>query len=152
MKILLADRHATLELGARLARCWQPAVVLLFYGDLGSGKTTCIQGLAHELGIGEPVTSPTFSLIEEYGGGPWPLIHIDLYRLEPQEVPALGLEELWEQPAIVAIEWAERLSELPENYLRIRLDWHEPRTATVGAQGDAAGELLRQLQQLYRDR
>ncbi|MBW4697884.1 MAG: tRNA (adenosine(37)-N6)-threonylcarbamoyltransferase complex ATPase subunit type 1 TsaE [Aphanocapsa lilacina HA4352-LM1] len=150
MKILLPDAEATRTLGARLAECWQPGVVLLFDGDLGAGKTTCIQGLAAALGIEEPVTSPTFALIEEYPQATRPLVHVDLYRLSPEEVPALGLEEMWDAQTIVAIEWAERLPFMPGEYLRIFLDWHEPRSALLNAHGPSAVSLLGCLSKYYR--
>lgn len=100
----------------------RPAVLLL-YGDLGSGKTAFVQALGNALGITEPITSPTFALIQEYPDGRVPLYHIDLYRLEPEHVPALHLELYWQgievPPGIVAIEWAERLTVLPPEFLKI---------------------------------
>jgi len=83
--------------------------VVLLEGDLGAGKTTFIQGLAEGLGVPEDyyVSSPTFALINEYPGR-LTLYHIDLYRLEPEEVEDLGLEDLLAQ-GVLAIEWAERL-------------------------------------------
>lgn len=150
MKVTLESPEATLSLGAHLAETWVPGVVLLFDGDLGAGKTTCVQGLAQALGIVGIVTSPTFTLIEQYTGGHWPLFHIDLYRLTPAEVPPLGLEEIWDEMAIVAIEWAERLLFLPEDYLRIALAWQEPRTATLSAHGKSAVQMLTALEQAYR--
>ena len=83
---------------------------VLLEGDLGSGKTVLVRGLARALGI-EPrdVVSPTYTLIHEHVGTAGRLVHVDLYRLEPAEVESLGLEELLQGPGIVAIEWAERL-------------------------------------------
>ncbi|NJK33772.1 MAG: tRNA (adenosine(37)-N6)-threonylcarbamoyltransferase complex ATPase subunit type 1 TsaE [Oscillatoriales cyanobacterium SM2_2_1] len=102
----------------------QPAVLLL-YGDLGSGKTAFVQALGNALGITEPITSPTFALIQEYPDGCIPLYHVDLYRLEPEQVPALHLELYWQGgeilPGVVAIEWAERLTALPPEFLKVEL-------------------------------
>lgn len=145
MKILLSDTEATRHLGKYLAQVWQPPTVLLFEGNLGAGKTTCVQGIAEALGIVEPVTSPTFTLIEEYGDQ---LIHMDLYRLAPFEAEKLGLEEIWERGALVAIEWSERLSLLPEDYLRIALTNEAPRQATFVAFGIAAEDYLQRLKAL----
>jgi tRNA threonylcarbamoyladenosine biosynthesis protein TsaE len=145
MKILLSDTEATRQLGKYLAQVWQAPTVLLFEGNLGAGKTTCVQGIAEALGITEPVTSPTFTLIEEYDDK---LIHMDLYRLAPFEVTKLGLEEMWERGALVAIEWSERLSLLPEDYLSIALTNEEPRQATFVAVGVAAEGYLQRLKPL----
>jgi tRNA threonylcarbamoyladenosine biosynthesis protein TsaE len=97
--------------------------VLLLHGDLGSGKTAFVQALGTALGIAEPITSPTFALIHEYPEGRIPLYHIDLYRLEPTQVPALHLELYWQgrefPPGVVAIEWAERLNPIPPDALSL---------------------------------
>ena len=103
----------TIELGRRLARELPPRGVVLLIGNLGAGKTTLAKGIASGLGAAEPddVTSPTFTLIHEYGGGR--VYHVDLYRLdEERQVAALGLEELFERDAVVLIEWGERFPRL----------------------------------------
>lgn len=132
----LADRSATQKLGNEFSQDLQPGAVLLLQGDLGSGKTTFVQGLAAGLGIIDTIASPTFTLINEYLGGRCPLYHLDLYRLEPAEVAALQLEQYWEgievEPGIVAIEWPERLPYLPARYWQIAFS-HQPtgRIATI---------------------
>lgn len=121
----LPDTASTYELGAMLGRSLPAPTVLLLEGDLGSGKTTLVQGIGAGLGILDPIVSPTFTLINEYLEGRIPLYHLDLYRLEPSEVAALHLASYWdglEVPlGIVAIEWAERLLSLPSRYLRLHL-------------------------------
>jgi tRNA threonylcarbamoyladenosine biosynthesis protein TsaE len=101
--------------------------VILLEGDLGAGKTTLVQGIGEGLGITDSIVSPTFTLINEYLEGRLPLYHLDLYRLEPEEVKALNLESYWEgvefELGIVAIEWAERLSYKPQAYLSICLNY-----------------------------
>ena len=100
----------TREIGARLAAELEPDGVLLLTGDLGAGKTVLVQGLAAELEIDpREVQSPTFTVVREHHGGRLPLLHVDLYRLEPEEAAALGIEELLAGPGIKAVEWAERL-------------------------------------------
>ena len=127
MKIFLADIQATLNLGIKLGKILTPGSVILLEGDLGAGKTTLVQGLGQGLGITESIISPTFTLINEYTEGSIPLYHLDLYRLEPQEVSALNLEIYWEgievEPGIVAIEWAEHMDYQPDNYLLVRLTY-----------------------------
>ena len=128
-KILLPDRQATEQLGITLGKNLTAGSVILLQGDLGAGKTTLVQGIGKSLGIIDSIVSPTFTLINEYTEGRIPLYHLDLYRLEPEEVTGLNLESYWEGieviPGIVAIEWAERMPYKPESYLIIGLT-HQP--------------------------
>jgi tRNA threonylcarbamoyladenosine biosynthesis protein TsaE len=114
-------------LAAELAAELGPGTVMALHGDLGAGKTCFIQGFAAALGIDEPVTSPTYTLIGEYEGR-MPLHHIDLYRLSgPAEALGLGLEEYFDINGITAIEWAERAEGLlPADllHIEIRADAH----------------------------
>lgn len=103
----------TRALGAVLALELAPEGVLLLSGDLGAGKTVLARGIAEGLGIDpDEVQSPTFSLIREHrvaGDARLRLLHADLYRLDPDETAALGLEELLAGPGVKVVEWAERL-------------------------------------------
>jgi tRNA threonylcarbamoyladenosine biosynthesis protein TsaE len=125
--IFLADPEATRSLGVTLGQSLPAGSVILLEGDLGSGKTTLVQGLGEGLGITNPIVSPTFTLINEYTEGRLPLYHLDLYRLQPAEVQALNLESYWEGVelplGIVAIEWAERLPYKPDSYLSVCLKY-----------------------------
>ncbi len=113
----------TWELAAELAGELGPGTVIALHGDLGAGKTCFVQGYAAALGIDEPVTSPTYTLIGEYEGR-LPLHHIDLYRLSgPVEALGLGLEEYFDVNGITAIEWAERAEGLlPPDLLHIQIE------------------------------
>ncbi len=100
----------TQGLGRELGRELAPDGVLLLSGDLGAGKTVLARGIGEALGIapGE-VQSPTFTLIREHQGSGGRLVHADLYRLAPEDVAGLGLEELLAGPGVKVVEWAERL-------------------------------------------
>jgi tRNA threonylcarbamoyladenosine biosynthesis protein TsaE len=101
---------ATERLGAELASEVGPDGVLLLTGELGSGKTVLARGLAGALGIDpRQVLSPTFNLIREHRGDAGRMVHVDLYRLEPEQAGGLGLEELLDAPGVKVVEWAERL-------------------------------------------
>jgi tRNA threonylcarbamoyladenosine biosynthesis protein TsaE len=104
------SEEQTRALGASLAGRLAPDGVLLLAGDLGAGKTVLTQGVATGLGIDpREVVSPTFTLIREYEGAAGILVHIDLYRLEADDVSSLALDELLAGPGIKVVEWAERL-------------------------------------------
>jgi tRNA threonylcarbamoyladenosine biosynthesis protein TsaE len=114
----------TLEFGARLARELQRSDVVALSGELGAGKTALVKGIAHGLGITVDVTSPTFTLIHEYGDGQLPLYHIDLYRIDsvPQAL-AIGIEDYLNGQGVTVIEWAERIvSLLPPHTIRICIE------------------------------
>jgi tRNA threonylcarbamoyladenosine biosynthesis protein TsaE len=106
-----SSEDETRGFAARLAATLAPGAMLLLSGDLGAGKTAFVRGVAEGLGI-EPgeVTSPTFTLVHEYGGGRLPLIHVDLYRLESADLDEIGLDGDLAVQGVVAVEWSERLS------------------------------------------
>src|SRR5882672_5611822 len=106
------SEEETSALGRELAATLAAGDVLLLHGDLGAGKTAFVRGLAEGLGVNRAhVSSPTFTLVQEYRGGRLTLFHVDLYRLnDPREVDDLGLDEIAENGAM-AIEWAEKLSD-----------------------------------------
>lgn len=107
---LTSSPEETRAFGRQLAAELAPHGILLLSGDLGAGKTVLAQGIAEGLGIdpGE-VQSPTFTLIREHRGSLGRLIHVDLYRLDPEEVGPLGIEEMLAGPGVKVVEWAERL-------------------------------------------
>ncbi len=115
----------TLEYGRSLAREFELPCLVLLEGDLGSGKTTLTKGIISGLGLAgeEEVTSPSFALVHEYGQER-KAYHVDLYRIEgPQELATLGLEELFGQPAVVIIEWGEKLGDYGSRpQFRIRME------------------------------
>jgi tRNA threonylcarbamoyladenosine biosynthesis protein TsaE len=99
----------TESLGERWGRAAQRGLVIGLSGDLGAGKTQLVKGLARGLGIAARVHSPTFTLVNEYGGGRLKLFHLDLYRLETRaQILSSGLEEYLQPDGVAVIEWAER--------------------------------------------
>src|SRR5436305_14369998 len=113
-----------MALGAQLAKTFSRRRAVLLIGNLGAGKTTMAKGIVRGLGAAEPdeVSSPTFTLIHEYGTA-GRVYHIDLYRLdEPRQVATLGLDEIFEREAVVLVEWGERFPQLmPAERTEIRI-------------------------------
>ena len=102
----------TEALGEAWGRSAQTGLVIALSGDLGSGKTQLVKGIARGLGISTRVHSPTFTLVNVYSGGRLPLFHLDLYRLETREqILSAGLDEYFEPAGVAVIEWAERWSD-----------------------------------------
>lgn len=101
----------TEALGESWGRGAEPGLVIALSGDLGAGKTQLVKGLARGLGVSARVHSPTFTLVNEYGGGRLRLFHLDLYRLEtPEQIHGAGIEEFLQPDGVTVIEWAERLA------------------------------------------
>jgi tRNA threonylcarbamoyladenosine biosynthesis protein TsaE len=123
---LLAETSAAAEtqaLAAALAALAQPGDLVVLAGEMGAGKTAFAQGFARGLGIDEPVTSPTFTIVREYRGPHLSLHHLDVYRLEHlREVSDLGLGEMLDEDAVMLIEWGDAvLPALPDQYLEVRI-------------------------------
>lgn len=117
-----SSEEETVALGEQLAACLPRRAAVLLAGNLGAGKTTLAKGIVKGLGAAEPeeVSSPTFTLIHEYGPR---VFHVDLYRLEEErEVASLGLDELFDREGVVLVEWGERFPALmPEPRIEIHI-------------------------------
>ena len=113
----------TEELGARLAARLEPGAVVAFTGDLGAGKTAFTRGLARGLGIPDRVTSPTFTIVNEYEGGRLPLFHFDMYRLaSSEELFDIGWEDYLVRGGVCAVEWSENVSDaLEEDVISVEI-------------------------------
>ena len=110
----------TERMGEELARVLAPGTVIAFTGDLGAGKTAFTRGLARGLGIDQRVTSPTFTIVNEYTGGRMPLFHFDMYRLESSdELFDIGWEDYLRRGGVCAVEWSEKVSDAMEDCIRI---------------------------------
>ena len=122
MKYVTDTAEQTEALGAALARRLAPGDVVAFYGDLGAGKTAFVRGMARGLGIRESVTSPTYTVVNEYISGKLPLFHFDLYRLSgPHDLFDIGWEDYLERGGICAVEWSERAQSLLSDALRVTI-------------------------------
>ena len=122
-EILTASEEETVGAGEQLGASLRPGDVVLLTGQLGAGKTAFVRGLARGVGaVADDVSSPSFTLFQEYNGGRAPLHHVDLYRLQAVEVADLGLDELVSGGDIVAIEWAERWDERPDDAIEVRIE------------------------------
>lgn len=132
----------TTAFGEQWGRKAEPGWVIGLSGELGAGKTQFVKGLAHGLGITARVHSPTFALVNEYGGGRLPLAHLDLYRLDtPEQIITAGLEEYLRQPnGVTVVEWCERWPELnPKSEIR------NPKTQVRLIQFESLDESARRL-------
>ncbi len=111
----------TEALGQRLAERLQPGDVIAYTGDLGAGKTAFTRGLARGLGITERITSPTFTIVNEYQGGRLPLFHFDMYRLgSSDELYEIGWEDYLARGGVCAVEWSEIVADaLEEDCIRV---------------------------------
>jgi len=116
---LSRSEKETIELGSKFARRLLPGDVVALYGDLGSGKTRFIKGICMGLGVAAHVSSPTFTIINEYTGTNFRIHHFDFYRLESvQELREIGFNEYLDDNGICVIEWADRVKNLlpPDRY------------------------------------
>ena len=133
----------TETLGAALAGELSPGTVLAFTGDLGAGKTAFVRGLARGLGFSGRVTSPTFTIVNEYEGGRLPLFHFDLYRLSSgDELFDIGWEDYLARGGVCAVEWSERAGDALEGEDLLQVDLRrgegeEQRLITVTRGGTA---------------
>lgn len=129
----------TQDLAAAVAALAQPGDLFVLAGDLGAGKTAFVQGFGAGLGVTEPITSPTFTLAQQYEGRLL-VHHLDVYRLEQLgEVAELGLSELLDDGGVVLIEWGDAiLPVLPNDYLEVRLTFGDGGPGAGDAESDAA--------------
>ncbi len=139
MEIWTQSPEETEQVGAALAARLQPGQVVAFRGPLGVGKTAFTRGLARGLGVAGPVTSPTYTIVNEYRSGRLPLFHFDLYRIaDYDELYAIGFFDYLDRGGILAVEWSENIPELAdelENVINIniqKLSENERRITVTG--------------------
>lgn len=141
VEILTHSAEETIEQGRKLGAKLAPPVLILLFGELGAGKTTFTKGLVSGLGAAgeDEVTSPTFTLIHRYDRGAR-AYHIDLYRIaDAHDLSTLGLEDIFDEAAVVIVEWPEKLSLNPDwPILRIYLEHVDESTRRIRMEGSAA--------------
>ena len=149
LKFLSKSPQETTHFGQKLAKQFKSGDIIALFGDLGSGKTTLVKGIAQGLNVkSSQVNSPTFVLMNLYEGK-LPIYHFDLYRLEnTQDIDRLGCHEFFYDNGVAIIEWAERLKELlPQDYLAVHLNHitASERSLTLTAHGERYQSLLKTL-------
>ncbi len=135
MTIISNNEAETEEAGARFARSLPDGAVVALYGDLGAGKTAFVRGMARGMGIDAPVSSPTFTIVNEYPGAR-ELFHFDMYRLGgADELFDIGWEDYLSRGGVCAVEWSEKVSDAFEGdeiTVRIEKTGEDRRTITIG--------------------
>jgi tRNA threonylcarbamoyladenosine biosynthesis protein TsaE len=157
VRVRTNSSHETVELGKRIGRLLRPGDVVALVGELGTGKTHLIKGLAAGAGVKRfsYVSSPSFTLIHEYPGKV-PVTHVDLFRLRTErEAEDLGLEEYFQGRGITAIEWADKIpSLLPKDIVRIHLSYtgEQTRSIEIFGEGCRSGERVDNLTKLLKNK
>ena len=139
VRVISKSEKETIRLGEQLAKSLKPGDIVCLSGDLGSGKTTFVKGLAKGLKVkAAKVNSPTFVLLNIYQGK-WPMFHFDLYRIDKiQELASMGYDEFFYDDGVAVVEWAEKLGVLiPKEYIGVKLAHRgdNQRSITVSTQG-----------------
>ena len=126
----------TEALAAAWVKLFRPGTVIAFRGDLGAGKTAFTRGLARGLGITDPVTSPTYTIVNEYLSGQLPLFHFDMYRLRSaEELFDIGWEDYLERGGICAVEWSENVADALENPFVVTIEKVDETTRKITFEG-----------------
>ena len=138
MQITTHSADETQALGQKLASRLAPGDVIADFGDLGAGKTAFTRGLAQGLGITDPVTSPTYTIVNEYLSGRIPLFHFDMYRLSSSdELFDIGWEDYLSRGGVCAVEWSENVEDALQDAIRVTIekDADEPDTRHITITG-----------------
>ena len=136
MKYTTTSPKETENLGAALAQKLRPGTVIAYKGDLGAGKTAFTRGLARGLGADEPVTSPTYTIVNEYLSGKMPLFHFDMYRLHSaDDLWDIGWEDYLERGGICAVEWSENVEDAMEGAVSITIEKLGEETRRITIEG-----------------
>ena len=136
MEFLTNSPEETEKVGAALGKILPPGTILAYRGDLGAGKTAFTRGLAKGLGAKDMVTSPTYTIVNEYLSGRLPLFHFDMYRLtSADDLWDIGWEDYLERGGVCAVEWSENVTDALENPIFIRLEKVDENTRRITIEG-----------------
>ena len=123
MEFITHSPEETEKIGEALAKSLQPGTILAYRGDLGAGKTAFTRGLARGLGCKETVTSPTYTIVNEYLGGRLPLFHFDMYRLaSSDDLWDIGWEDYLDREGVCAVEWSENVQDAMEDAVTVTIE------------------------------
>ena len=123
MEFITTSPEETENIGAALGRALPGGTVIAYRGDLGAGKTAFTRGLARGLGYADPVTSPTYTIVNEYLGGRLPLFHFDMYRLaSSDDLFDIGWEDYLDRSGICAVEWSENVADAMEDPVTVTIE------------------------------
>ena len=136
MEFITHSPEETEKIGEALAKSLQPGTILAYRGDLGAGKTAFTRGLARGLGCKETVTSPTYTIVNEYLGGRLPLFHFDMYRLaSSDDLWDIGWEDYLEREGVCAVEWSENVADAMENAVTVTIEKLGENTRRITIEG-----------------
>ena len=139
MEFLTNSPLETELVGEKLAKILMPGAVIAYRGDLGAGKTAFTRGLARGLGYPEPVTSPTYTIVNEYLGGRLPLFHFDMYRLRSSDdLWDIGWEDYLDRGGVCAVEWSENVADAMEDPILITIEKLGEDTRQITMEGGIA--------------
>lgn len=136
MQYISHSPEETEQIASALAETLLPGTVIAYEGDLGAGKTAFTRGLAKGLGVTDIVTSPTYTIVNEYLTGKMPLFHFDMYRLaSSDDLWDIGWEDYLDRGGICAVEWSENVADAMENALRVRIEKLDENTRKITVEG-----------------
>lgn len=136
MEFITHSPEETEKIGEALAKSLQPGTILAYRGDLGAGKTAFTRGLARGLGCKETVTSPTYTIVNEYLGGRLPLFHFDMYRLaSSDDLWDIGWEDYLDRGGVCAVEWSENVQDAMENAVTVTIEKLGENTRRITIEG-----------------
>ena len=139
MEIITNSPAETEAVGAALARVLKPGMVIAYRGGLGAGKTAFTRGLARGLGYTDSVTSPTYTIVNEYLGGRLPLFHFDMYRLaSSDDLWDIGWEDYLERGGVCAVEWSENVTDAMEGAITVTISRLDDETRKITVEGGEA--------------